>query len=57
MSNFPAVLAAVQARGPRCDDCGNWTFRPELSGSHWWQLCAECEASDQKIPAPEGWIE
>jgi hypothetical protein len=32
-SNFPAVLAAVRARGPRCRHCGNWTFRPELSGS------------------------
>jgi hypothetical protein len=26
--NFEAVLAAIAARGPRCDRCGNWTFRP-----------------------------
>ena len=28
MSNFPATLAAVAARGARCDHCGHWTFRP-----------------------------
>jgi len=28
MANWPATLAAVQARGPRCDKCGSWTFRP-----------------------------
>jgi hypothetical protein len=28
--NWPATLAAVNARGPRCDGCGGWTFRPYL---------------------------
>jgi hypothetical protein len=28
--NWPATLAAIQARGPRCDFCGGWTFRPFL---------------------------
>jgi hypothetical protein len=32
MSNWPAVLAAVEARGPRCDKCSGWTFRPEYKG-------------------------
>jgi len=27
--NFPATLAAVRARGPRCERCASWTFRPE----------------------------
>jgi hypothetical protein len=27
-SNFDAVLAAVEARGPRCDHCGAWSFVP-----------------------------
>lgn len=25
-TNFSAVLAAVAARGPRCDGCGGWSF-------------------------------
>lgn len=29
-TNFDAVLEAVTARGPRCDRCGGWTFRPYL---------------------------
>lgn len=28
MSSFEAVLAAVTARGPRCDDCNGWTWDP-----------------------------
>lgn len=28
--NWPAVIAAVSARGPRCEFCGSWTFRPQL---------------------------
>jgi hypothetical protein len=28
--NWPATLAAIQARGPRCEYCGHWTFRPFL---------------------------
>lgn len=27
--NPKAVFAAMEARGPRCDHCGHWTFRPE----------------------------
>jgi len=29
MANWQAVIEAVRARGPRCDHCGNWTFRPK----------------------------
>jgi hypothetical protein len=32
MANWPATLAAVRARGPRCDHCKNWTFRPGYLG-------------------------
>lgn len=28
--NWQATLAAVAARGPRCDECGGWTFKPHL---------------------------
>ena len=28
--NWEATLAAVTARGPRCDHCNGWTFRPYL---------------------------
>lgn len=28
-SNWPAVVAALSARGPRCQICGAWTFRPQ----------------------------
>lgn len=28
--NWPATLAAVHARGPRCDHCGGWTFKSFL---------------------------
>ena len=28
-TNWPATFAAISARGPRCDHCGNWTFRPQ----------------------------
>jgi hypothetical protein len=31
MANWPATLAAVAARGPRCDLCGGWTFRPQYA--------------------------
>lgn len=27
-TNSPAVMAALEARGPRCDRCNGWTFRP-----------------------------
>lgn len=30
--NTAATLAAVTARGERCDRCGHWTFAPPLSG-------------------------
>lgn len=30
-NNWPAVLAAVNARGPRCDHCDGWTFKPWLT--------------------------
>jgi hypothetical protein len=35
MSNFAATLAAVAARGARCDHCGHWTYlpvRPPVTG-------------------------
>lgn len=28
--NWQATLAAVHARGPRCDHCGKWTFKSFL---------------------------
>jgi len=29
MTNTAAIMAALEVRGPRCDRCGGWTFRPE----------------------------
>lgn len=42
--NWLATLAAVAARGPRCDACGGWTFRqvPWTGKSHA-LLCTSCE--------------
>jgi len=31
--NWQATLAAITARGPRCDTCGAWTFRPYLTAA------------------------
>jgi len=45
--NWPAVIAAVHARGPRCDGCGGWTFRPALwTGRSRRLLCTRCEQAD-----------
>jgi hypothetical protein len=42
--NWPAVYAAVAARGPRCDRCGNWTFRPGylMAPRTLRRLCPDC---------------
>lgn len=42
--NPAAVLAAVAARGPRCDRCNAWTCRPAYLNLPWYiaRLCADC---------------
>jgi hypothetical protein len=42
--NWPATLAAVTARGPRCEQCGGWTFRPGYrdAPSAVLRLCPDC---------------
>lgn len=42
--NPAAVLAATEARGPRCDRCGGWTFRPVYNTLPWYvaRLCPDC---------------
>ena len=46
-TNWPATLAAVHARGPRCAGCGGWTFRPALwTGRARPLLCTRCEQAD-----------
>jgi len=42
--NPAATLAAVHARGPRCEKCGAWTFRPEYLELPWYiaRLCPDC---------------
>lgn len=41
--NWPATIAAVHARGPRCTECGDWTFRPALwTGRSRPLLCGLC---------------
>lgn len=44
MANWKATLAAVEARGPRCDRCGGWTFRPEYRRLPRFvaRLCPDC---------------
>jgi hypothetical protein len=43
-TNWPATLAAVAARGPRCASCNDWTFRQALwTGKPHTLLCTPCE--------------
>jgi hypothetical protein len=44
MPNWAAVYAATEARGPRCDRCGHWTFRPEYTRMPKFiaRLCPDC---------------
>jgi hypothetical protein len=46
MSNFAATLAAVAARGARCDHCGHWTYlpvRPPVTGRRAFRhFCRNC---------------
>jgi hypothetical protein len=43
-TNWPATLAAVAARGPRCSACDEWTFRQALwTGKSRVFLCTPCE--------------
>lgn len=52
MANWPATLAAVHARGPRCDECGKWTFRSYmLTVPPGFRRCGECRPS----MAPRSW--
>lgn len=47
--NWPAVIAAVHARGPRCAGCDLWTFRPALwtgRTPYLGLLCRSCEQAD-----------
>jgi hypothetical protein len=43
-TNWAATLAAVRARGPRCDECGSWTFRLGFNGQpkSVRRLCPDC---------------
>lgn len=45
--NFEAVLAAVGARGPRCETCDGWTFRPvyRVLDRTLVRQCPECRPS------------
>lgn len=47
--NWQATLAAVAARGPRCDECGGWTFAPtsriRRGNSTQPHLCGPCGPS------------
>lgn len=48
MSNFPAVLAAVAARGPRCLRCRAWTMDPDqVSYSH--PMCDRCATTLEEL--------
>jgi hypothetical protein len=42
--NPQAVMAAITARGPRCQRCGAWSFRPEYLTLPWYvaRLCPDC---------------
>jgi hypothetical protein len=48
-TNFAAVLAAVAARGPRCDDCGEFTFRQHLSNKIFKSKPKLCHGCAEKI--------
>lgn len=62
MTNFPATLAAVTARGPVCDDCGAWTYRPDYLAlpQAVSRLCPQClpvsaeHRQDDRAAAEEG---
>lgn len=43
-TNWAATLAAVRARGQRCDQCGGWTFRLGYNGQpkSMPRLCPDC---------------
>lgn len=42
--NQSATFAATEARGPRCDRCESWTFRPEYNRLPYFvaRLCPKC---------------
>ena len=50
--NWAATLAAISSRGPRCERCGGWTFRPQYlvvpKSVHYPRLCPDC--SPDHIP-------
>ena len=48
--NWPATLAAIQARGPRCEYCGSWTFRPFLLAvPRPLRFCSDCVRGAQRV--------
>lgn len=44
MANWEATFAATEARGPRCDRCDGWTFRPTYNRLPRFvaRLCPDC---------------
>jgi hypothetical protein len=51
MPNWAAVYAATEARGPRCDRCDHWTFRPEYTKLPKFiaRLCPDCLPLDSVL--------
>jgi hypothetical protein len=47
--SFPAVLAAVAARGPRCSRCTGWTMDPEQTG-YGRPMCDACATELEQNP-------
>lgn len=50
--NWFATLAAVAARGQRCDKCSAWTFRPQYRDlpKYVARLCPECLPLIEDLP-------
>jgi hypothetical protein len=48
--SFPAVLAAVAARGPRCARCAAWTMDPDQTG-YAEPMCDACATELEDDPA------
>lgn len=51
--SFPALLAAVAARGPRCSRCSRWTMDPEQTG-YGRPMCDPCATELEGDPALAG---
>lgn len=46
--SFPAVLAAVAARGPRCIRCAHWTMDPDQT-SYTHPMCDTCATTLEEL--------